>query len=215
MFRCIRYKLKKARQDAGGGGLQDHVGGALVAAGYGYSPRRVAVPVLVWDGKPCNGGSGGGGAGGGGGGISSSSRMGHGCGGVGFDGGYLGNVGNIGATGYHATYPPTYAPQSLQNFQYQADCAAANGMGVTAFGQHKRSFLSSHHSSQAAANHALDYGSVNSPYILDANPFAASSSLEGLGVGRGLEPLYGEYPMKVLANAAGYNLPGPVQSRWW
>lgn len=49
-FQNHRYKTKRAQQEKG---LQDAASGATLP-----SPRRVAVPVLVRDGKPCSGGKG-------------------------------------------------------------------------------------------------------------------------------------------------------------
>ena len=53
-FQNHRYKTKRAaseRVEVGGGGLAGSMSGN--APGSGCSPRRVAVPVLVRDGKPC------------------------------------------------------------------------------------------------------------------------------------------------------------------
>lgn len=60
-FPFPRYKTKRAQHERGGGGPLPHhldahhmlMGGPANSGG--HSPRRVAVPVLVRDGKPCGG----------------------------------------------------------------------------------------------------------------------------------------------------------------
>lgn len=47
MFYCCRYKTKRAQHERGVHEQQQTSAGNL------QSPRRVAVPVLVRDGKPC------------------------------------------------------------------------------------------------------------------------------------------------------------------
>lgn len=62
-FQNHRYKTKRAQSEKGyPTGLPDNFPMSMSAASHLHSPRRVAVPVLVRDGKPClSGGSGGGG----------------------------------------------------------------------------------------------------------------------------------------------------------
>lgn len=62
-FQNHRYKTKRAQSEKGLSSVMDNFPmSAHAAAQHLHSPRRVAVPVLVRDGKPClSGGSGGGG----------------------------------------------------------------------------------------------------------------------------------------------------------
>ena len=62
-FQNHRYKTKRAQSEKGyGSGLGDGFSMSMPTASHLHSPRRVAVPVLVRDGKPClSGGPGSGG----------------------------------------------------------------------------------------------------------------------------------------------------------
>ncbi|XP_058067318.1 homeobox protein vnd-like [Anopheles bellator] len=57
-FQNHRYKTKRAAHEKGALDHGGHGGGGVGGAGGLPSPRRVAVPVLVRDGKPCLGGGG-------------------------------------------------------------------------------------------------------------------------------------------------------------
>lgn len=61
-FQNHRYKTKRAQSEKGyPSGLPDNFPMSMAPGNHLHSPRRVAVPVLVRDGKPClSGGSGGG-----------------------------------------------------------------------------------------------------------------------------------------------------------
>lgn len=65
-FQNHRYKTKRAQSEKGyPTGLPDNFPMSMAGGNHMHSPRRVAVPVLVRDGKPCLSGAGSGGGGGG------------------------------------------------------------------------------------------------------------------------------------------------------